>query len=585
MLKPLCAAAIAIATLSSSANAAEVLPKAGDDILTDPAHLAMIVRSNQLVMRSRGEDIEAECHCGPRLERLSDIPKHVRDALIAMEDRRFRIHNGVDSFGILRAIVRKVSEGGRMQGGSTLTQQLCKNTVLSSETTLVRKGLEAACALSLERAMSKDEILLAYFNGVDFGSTGGRPIVGIEQAARTILGKPAANLSLLEGAMLVGMLKSPANYHPVKKPKASRERAVVVLGAMVKEGYITEAQMKRAASAKVRVGDQGPVQFETRYFTDWVRRDLVRSGVKIAPGMRVALTYEAWTQSRAEAAFQSALKARGLRNATAARFMTMKLDGRVVAMMGGQAYRIDQSDGVDGDLRQPASTFKPFVYAAALENGMTANSRILDGAKPGERWSPAMLKRHYGMITLRDALAKSANIATVRLAEDVGSGKIVALARRLGISSNLRDDASLPLGASEVSLLQLTGAYAAFANGGVSVKPYGYLAVTDDSGRIVTWQGDHRRRALTSEVAGTMRAMLQAVVAKGTGRRASAVEGAGGKTGTSDNNRDAWFIGFTEGQVTGVWAGTRPGQSSGLPVSGEDMAGVWARIVQAFRKG
>lgn len=575
-------AALVAAATPALAGDLPPLP-AGDGIIGHAQHLKLLVKSNQLLAESvAGGGIQHTCLCGPQVG-LADIPLHVRRAFIAIEDRRFADHNGFDPIGMGRGVMRYITRG-RIEGGSTITQQLCKNRVLNRDRAALRKLNEIACAASLERVMSKDEILLAYLNGMEFGYVGGRPVIGIEQAARVHFGKRARDLNPLEGAMLAGMMKATGRFNPTMNRERARERALTVLAAMEEVGYITSAQRKQYAGLKVGGGTLAPLAFETRYFTDWVLRDLGRQGIDLKPGMRVALTFEAMTQARTQQAFVSALRARRLRSGDAVRLLTMKLDGRVVAMLGGWSYAEDQSDGITGDRRQPASAFKPFIFAAALEQGFTPESRILDAPKKGERWSRAMLERRLGRVTLAEALAQSANIGTVRLLREVGYGKVVDLARRVGITAPLRDDESLALGASEVTMIQMAAGFAAFANGGLRVRPHGYVAVVDASGEVVSWPKDRRQRAMAGEVAAAMKRMLQNAVARGTGRAAAVIEGAGGKTGTSNNNRDAWFIGFTEGQVTAVWAGVRAAGRGGLAVAGADMAAVWARTVRSFRE-
>ena len=576
-------AALAIVAAGGPALASD-LPalSPGDDILNQPQHLRLLVKSNQLLVEQTADGTrQFTCLCGPQVA-LADIPLHVRHALIAIEDRRFRVHNGIDPYGMGRGGWRLITRG-RAEGGSTITQQLCKNRVLNRDRALLRKGNEITCAINLETVMGKDEILLAYFNGMEFGYAQGRPIIGIEQAARIHFGKTARDLNPLEGAMLAGMMRATGRYNPSSNPQRSRERALTVLAAMEEEGYVKASDRKRIAALKAGGGKVAPLAFESRYFTDWVVRDLEGRGVRLQPGMRVALTFEAMTQAQTQQAFVKALKAKGARTSDAVRFVTMKLDGRVAAMMGGWSYATDQSDGVAGDVRQPASTFKPFIYAAALEKGWSPEDKILDGPRKGERWSRAMVERHYGRVSLSRALAQSANIATVRLLRDVGYDRVADLVRRLGITAALRDDDALALGASEVSLLQLTRGFAAFANGGVRVRPHGFVAVVDASGNVVAWPKDERQRVLTPANATAMKAMLQRVVSEGTGRGAKPVAGAGGKTGTSDGNRDAWFIGFTGGQVTGVWAGARANGTRGVAMDGAGMAWVWAKTVQSFR--
>jgi penicillin-binding protein 1A len=569
-----------LVALPAAALAEPARLQPGESVLVSPEHLALMVRSNQLVAQDHDGTVTMTCYCGPQIP-LSDVPLHVRQALIAIEDRRFLLHNGVDPYGIGRGVLKSIF--GSLQGGSTITQQLCKIKVLSSVRSYFRKGLDATCAFSLETLLSKDEILEAYFNGMVFGYWRGRPIIGIEQAARFHFGKQANDLSPREGALLVAMFKSPTRYNPTTQPEAAASRAATILEAMAEEGYITRAQLRKYLTSTVRRGKLKPLEFEHRYFTDWVKRDLSRLEVNLPVGSRIILTFEATTQSLAEKSFRASLSDLGLSPTTPARFVTMKLDGRVAAMMGNWRYDVDQSNGVAGDLRQPASAFKPFIYAAALENGWKPSSKLLDGPKPGESWSVKMLDRAMGRITMSDALAYSANIATVRLLRSVGGKRVIAIARRLGITSHLRDDSALALGASEVSLLQLTAGFVPFANGGFAVTPRGYHGVTDANGNVIHWARNDRSVVLSPTTAKTMKAMLQRVVHEGTGRGAAKIKGAGGKTGTSDNNRDAWFIGFTRGQVTGVWAGVPAGETRKLPLAGHNLAGVWAKIVLAFR--
>lgn len=577
---------LSMAMLAAAAPAlASDLPplRPGDDILGKPQHLKLLVASNQLVVEPvAGGGVQITCLCGPQIS-LAEIPLHVRQALIAIEDRRFADHNGFDPIGMGRGLWRGIT-GRRVEGGSTITQQLCKNRVLNRDRALMRKGNEVACAYNLETVMGKDEVLHAYLNGMEFGYVAGRPVIGIEQAARVHFGKRARDLNPLEGAMLAGMMKATGRFNPTTNRERSHERALTVLAAMEEVGYITAAQRQQHAKLKAGGGKVAPLVFETRYFSDWVLRDLAAQGTSLKPGMRVALTFEALTQAQTQQAFTAALKAKGVRGGDAVRFLTMKLDGRVVAMMGGWSYAEDQSDGITGDRRQPASTFKPFIYAAALEKGLTPDSPVLDRPKAGETWSKAMLARRLGRVTLAEALARSANIGTVRLLREVGFARVEDLARRVGITAPLRDDESLALGTSEVSLIQMASGFAAFANGGVRVRPHGYVAVVDASGDVVSWPRDRRQRAMAREVAAAMKRMLQQAVSKGTGQSAAVVSGAGGKTGTSNRNRDAWFVGFTSGQVTAVWAGVRARETRGLAVTGADMAGVWAKTVQSFRR-
>ena len=567
---------------TSTVNNRSVLP----ENWIDPSKLETLVTNNQLRIKGMDQNGKPayECLCGPHVT-LSDVPSHVVNALIATEDKRFLGHNGFDPLGTIRALGSNLLNRARGQGGSTITQQLCKNRVYSSKKSYTRKFNEIfECATRLETVMDKKEILSAYLNAVYFGEAGGNlGIYGIEQAARYFYKKSAKELGIYEGAVLVGMLKAPNLFNPVRHPKAARARALLVLNNMFEQGYLNKKGFAEAKKRTIIFGTKHYYVFDPRYFADWVLADINSKGIIVHAGARIPISIQVSTQSLAEQAFTNSMKGFDLSPNDLSGFVTMKKDGRVVAMSGGVSYSVRQYNPIWQSLRQPASAFKPIIYAAAIEKGLSPSSKIIDGPLDGERWPQKFLENHRGKIALIDALAFSRNIPAVRLYRFVGFEKTENMARRLGIVTKLRRDESLALGASEVTPLALTAAFAPFSNGGLRVTPFGFYGVVDASGDLAYWRQETLFPAIDPKVAEAVHTMLRAVVTRGTGKSADAVTGAVGKTGTNDNNRDAWFIGYTKGQITGVWAGVDKSGSSPLGLTGGDMARVWTKIVSAFR--
>jgi penicillin-binding protein 1A len=546
-----------------------------------------LVTSNQLVLERTGDNQTsvASCYCGPTLT-WQQVPKHLWQALVAIEDRRFFTHRGLDALGIVRAMKRNLLAGHFVEGGSTITQQLCKNKVLQTSKSFARKLDEARCALQLEGVMSKQQILLAYLNGTYFGHTSdGKPIIGIEQASRFYFRKSATNLNLLEAVHLAGMQKAPNTYRPDRHPQESLSRAETVLDAMVREGFISKKAAVASLKIGVKPGRLTPITFDFRYFRDWVLSDLSNAGVTLNSGTRIPLTLEVTTQANAERAFRKKLNELSDGSPREAAFITMKLDGRVAALSGGQHYGKRQFNNATQARRQPASAFKPFVFLAAVERGLGPSSRLDDFPYVGEKWTESIVSHHNGKISMRDALAKSANIATIRLCRRIGAKKVAMAAKRLGIKSQVPNDSCrIAIGESEVIPLELTGAYAALANGGTRVEPFGFWGATSPTGKALYWRTDNRKRVIQAKHARLMKEMLRAVVTEGTGRPALRINGAAGKTGTSNDGRDAWFVGFTRGQVTTVWIGKEDSPNKIKEITGTDAARVWADIVGAFPK-
>jgi penicillin-binding protein 1A len=520
------------------------------------ARLSRIVRSNQIVFEKEAKGWRAVCRCGPKLP-FAAFPRHLLGAMLAAEDRRFMQHNGVDWRSVLRAAYRNVWERRAAEGASTLTMQLAKNTLLSPEKTFARKYTEARLAFDIEAAMSKQEIAAAYLNQVVFGHGGGRPIVGVEQAARYFFGKPAAEVNLLEAAILVGMLKKPARYNPRRHRARALARARKVLDLMVAEGYVGKAAVRRALRLGIVRGNKKPLWPETRYFTDWTVAEFKRAypNVAVDGGLRIAITLEVRSQAAVEDALSRALAPwPGVETA----MVTMAKDGRVVAMSGGRDYGRKPFNHATDARRQPASAFKPFVYLAALE--------------AGARFGPAMVS----------AFAQSDNGFAIAMARLAGLDRVAATARRLGIRSPLRRDMSLPLGASETTLLELTAAYVPFASGGYAAAPYGYWGALAD-GEIVWRKAPARRRVAKPAHMRAMHHLLRGAVLDGTGTAAAIIPGAAGKTGTNEGFKDAWFIGYTARQITGLWLGSADGRP--LPgLTGSAAAALWADAVSSLPK-
>lgn len=550
------------------------------------SQLVTLVTSNQLVFeRAVDGDLVASCYCGPTIT-WDQVPKHLWQALVAIEDRRFFVHRGLDLAGIARAMKRNLLAGHMMEGGSTITQQVCKNKVLRSSKTLARKIGEAKCALELEGVMSKQQIALSYLNGTYFGHTNeGNLIIGVEQASRLYFRKSVTKLNLLEAAILAGMQKAPNAFRPDRHLHEARRRAEQVLDAMVQEGFISKKTAMAARRGEVKPGHLNPITFDYRYFRDWVLSDLTQAGVSAEEGMRIPLTLEVTTQGNAEKAFRKSLNALHAGSERQAAFVTLKLDGRVAALSGGLDYSKRQFNNATQARRQPASAFKPFIYLAALENGLKTSSRLDDFPYAEEQWSKAIVSRYYGKLSMREALAKSANIATIRLCRRIGPSKVAKAIKRLGIQSPIPiNSCRIAMGETEVVPIELTGAFAAFANGGIRVEPFGFWGATNARGQVVYWRMDSRKRAIEAKHARTMRTMLRVVVTDGTAKPAIRIKDAAGKTGTSNDGRDAWFVGFTRGQVTTVWIGIENSLTMKKDLTGTDAAKVWADIVSTFSK-
>lgn len=484
----------------------------------------------------------------------SDLPSYVTQAVIATEDQRFYWHFGVDPIGLARAAWQNYRAGYIVQGGSTITQQLAKNVFLTAERTLNRKIQEMLLAIWLEARYSKDQILTLYLNRVYFG--GGA--YGIEGASERFFKKSARELSLPEAAMLAGLLKAPSHYSPTNSIERARQRAAIVLDNMEREGFITREDEQYALAYPASLEGYS-ASGSINYFVDWVADVLPAYTGEMKSDLIVRTTIDPAMQRAAEEVVAQWLKTQGHdANVSQAALVAMTPDGAVRAMVGGRSYAQSQFNRAVQALRQPGSAFKPFVYLAAMENGLTPDTVRVDRPVTYGNWSPSnYTDRFKGAMTLTDALADSINTVAVQVAQEVGIRNVVRTAQRLGIQQNLPANLSLALGTCDVNLLELTGAYAAFANGGFGVLPHGIEEVHTRGGEeVYRRQGSGLGRVMSDPVMGEMNYMLKAVMNEGTGRKA-ALPGreTAGKTGTSQDFRDAWFVGYSADLVVGVWVG------------------------------
>ena len=502
---------------------------------------------------------------------FDEVPPYLVQAIVATEDRRFFEHPGIDIVGILRAAVADLRAGAVRQGASTITQQLAKNLFLTPERSLRRKVQEMLLALWLEAKFNKQQLFTIYMNRVYLGAG----TYGVEAASRRYFGKSARDVSLREAAVLAGLLKAPTRYSPARDPEAAARRADVVLANMVAAGYIN-LDDARAARAEPLVTHGAPLGAEARYFTDWV---LDRAAGLVGHADRdlvVRTTLDPALQRVAERRLVEVLTREGPKaRAGQSALVALSPDGAVRAMVGGGDYGRSQFNRATQALRQPGSAFKLFVYLAALESGLKPDSTIADVPISIGGWQPKDFDGRYrGVVTLRTALAESLNTPAVQLAQRVGIERVIAVARRLGITTTLPANLSLALGSGEVTLLELTAAYGALANNGYPVWPHAIAQISDSTGKVLySRSGSGASPAIAPATLRDINSMLTGVVAEGTGRAAQ-LPGrmVAGKTGTSQDFRDAWFVGYTPELVTGVWVGNddsspmRRVTGGGLPV-------------------
>lgn len=539
----------------------------------DGAPLVRVLDRNGAVLAERGQ--------GGGFIPLDLMPRHLIDAVVATEDRRFFEHNGLDPLGLARAMFANLRAGRYAQGGSTVTQQLAKNLFLSSERKLGRKFEELLLALWLEVRLSKQDILELYLNRVYFG--GGA--YGVEAASRRYFDKGARQLNLAEAAVVAGLLKAPSKYSPAASPGLARSRGRSVLYKMRDAGLIDEAAERDAARMSVKFSNATAGREATglEYAVEFV---LDRLPPLAGTGHReiiVETTIDAQLQRHAQAVVERTLAKEGQdAGASQAAVIILDTDGGIRAMVGGRSYLQSQFNRAVKAQRQPGSAFKPIVYLTALEQGANPDTMALDMPLNIDGWSPRNESgQHRGAISLRQALTHSVNTVAARLQQDAGTSRVIATARRLGIKSELHAGPSLALGTSEVTLLELTGAYGVLANGGLAVEPYAIRKVRAGAKEALFARPIAVARTIVApEHVGSMNSMLNSAMTTGTGRRATLPRfPAAGKTGTTQDHRDAWFVGYTAHLVGGVWVGNDGGEPMNRVTGGGLSAALWRDVM------
>jgi len=529
---------------------------------------------------------------------LQKMPRYLTTALIATEDRKFYQHSGVDIKGIARAIIKDILAGGFVEGASTISQQLAKTLFLTPRKTIVRKIKEAILAFQLERRYTKDEILELYLNQVYFGSGA----YGVQSAAEIFFGKPVQDLTLAECALVAGMPKSPSRYSPLVNIDLARERRNMVLKQMLTMEIITVDEYNQALNAEIQLEDRGRSLKRAPYFVEYVQKsleELLGASKLYKGGLSIYTTLDLDILEAAQTAvdeglltLQTRMNQNGIQptDPQAALVCLDIKSGAILAMVGGKNFYENPFNRATAAKRQPGSAFKPIVYAYAIEQGFTQNTMILDapvvfrGMDRDNDWRPENFSKKYlGEITLRKALAISQNIPAVRLIERLGPQSVIQFAHRLGIESNLEPNLSLALGTSEVSLLNLTAAYAVFPRGGEWIEPFAILEVTDHRERIIWSARPLKRLVMSREGAAIITNMLEGVVREGTARQARTLPGPiAGKTGTTDNYNDALFIGFSPAVATGVWVGRDSGATLGDKETGARAAlPIWIQLMRS----
>lgn len=529
--------------------------------------------------------------------RLAEIPAVLQQAVIAIEDERFYQHRGVDVRGILRAAWRNFTRQSVVEGGSTITQQLARNLFLTPRRTLDRKLQEILLAVEIERRLTKEEILERYLNQVYFGNGA----YGVEMASRLFFGKSARELTLPEAALLAGVIQAPSRYSPFDNFPAAKRRQEVVLDRMVELGFLRPDQAEAAKKARLQVSpgprNLGLVGVRAPYFVSYLLPYLVErygEDAVYSGGLRVYTTLDPRLQAIAqEVVSRGVEEARraGLRVTQGALVAVEPRTGRILAMVGGVDFQRSQFNRAWQARRQPGSAFKPFIYVAALEHGVSPDRVVLDA--PVEYriagwgyWRPKNYDGTYwGPIPLRVALEHSRNIPAVRMLVELGPQAVIDTARRMGIRSPLQPNLSLALGTSEVTPLEMASAFATLAAGGVYAEPVAITRVLDSRGRVLEEVQPHRRMALRPDVAYLMTDLLRGVILRGTGRAADVGRPAAGKTGTTDDYRNAWFVGYTPELAVAVWVGNDDNSPTHRVVGGSVPARLWARFVKRALAG
>ncbi len=496
-------------------------------------------------MDKNGREIRADSRIMGAAVSVDNLPPHVWQAIVAIEDKRFFKHGAISYRGTLRAVIINLFNGKFAAGGSTITQQTVKNIFLSKDKKVSRKIQELILSMWLENRFDKNQILDLYMNRVSL--VGG--MRGIDAAATNLFGHGARELTLAESAQIAAMLKAPTTYSPLKNPERNMKRAKIVLNEMARQGYITDAEADMAMK-NLKPATQSADKNMFRYWTDFVKDEVESRLGEINQDLYVYTTLDGNLQKRVAASLSKNI------GEYQGAMVAVSRDGAILAMVGGDNYQVSQFNRVLAP-RQPGSAFKPVVYLVALENGMTPDSYVNDSPFAIGDYNPKNYDElYYGGITLATAFAKSVNSVPLKLTKEYGIDAVLNMAARLGVGANLKREYSTVLGASEMNLLDLTTIYSVIWNDGKSVHPYSITKITDAGGNtIYTRNPSEEITILQPETVGYMKDLLYTVVTQGTGKRAYTPNVLGGKTGTSNDNRDAWFIGATPDYIMGVWVG------------------------------
>ena len=517
---------------------------------------------------------------------IKDVPDNIKQAIIATEDKNFYHHHGYDPVGLARSMVVNISTGSFSQGASTITQQLARILFLSNEKTFDRKIKEFIAAARIEKTISKDQILEMYLNNVYLGSGA----YGIAGAAQIYFNKPLKDLTLAEAALIAGLPQAPSVYSPYNNKKLAIERRNQVLGRMYKMRYITRQQYEAAKEEKLHLNPNPDIYSLDRapYFVDYALKELEELGfdeTEISQGgykVITTLNYEA--QKAAENAVIKNLGSGGSRQAAV--FSFSPITGEIYVYIGGKNYGKSQYDRITQSVRPPGSAFKPFVYAAAIEKGWGPNDMLEDTPVNLNGWKPHNYGNRYrGQLPLFMGLTVSSNVMAARLIKDVGVRSVIGIARSMGITTPLEYDMTIALGSNGVKLYEMTIAYGAFANGGFKVKPYAIEKVETSRGKVI-YQAPKTRvmKVLNLNTAAVITAMLKTVVENGTARSANIGKPAAAKTGTTDDNKDASFYGYTPDVVTGIWVGNDDNSKMNGVYGGTIPAAIWKETMKVATK-
>lgn len=553
-------------------------------VLTLPDIDQAVARTRQpstTITAENGNEVKTFGSVYSEVIRLNELPSYVPDAIISTEDRRFYAHFGFDIVAFTRAMLTNIFMGRYAQGGSTITQQVAKNLFLTSQKNIKRKTQELLLAFWLEHKFSKEQILTLYLNRVYLGAG----TYGIEAASQKYFQKSSRDMNLLEAAIIAGMLKAPSRYNPIASAERAKARAKVVLQNMVNNDALTERQMKYALTLPVGEDRSYKVQ-GADYFADWVYREVNDYIGERDNDIYVYTTLDQKIQENAEKILREAVLAAKNRNVSEGAVVVLNKSGEVKAMVGGIDYRKSQFNRAVTALRQPGSAFKPFVYLTALQNGWKREARIDDVPLSIGKWKPENYdKKYYGSVTLDEALMKSLNLATVNLSESLSRKDIIRTAKKMGISTPVENTPSLALGTFEVKVIDMATAYSAIANGGYATWPHAIKEIyTRDGYQLYQREADTENRILDAGAVKDLTKMLEKVISQGTGRRAKIPGFAAGKTGTTQDYRDAWFVGFTDEYVIAVWVGNDDNSPMKGVTGGTLPAEIWRKIALSVRE-